>query len=78
MNLVNERNPKKKSLIDELSFFENKKSKPAFNSIDETLFDKEMSIIEKDNETIRLLDSSQNGFLLNSNDGLGQNRLDSL
>lgn len=37
-----------------------------------------MSIIEKDNETIRLLDSSQNGFLLNNNDGLGQNRLDSL
>jgi hypothetical protein len=40
-----------------------KKSKPIFNSIDETFFGNEdMSIIEKDNETLKLLNSFENGL----------------
>lgn len=40
-----------------------KKSKPIFNSIDETLFGNgDMSIIEKDNETLKLLNSFENGL----------------
>jgi len=48
----------KKSVVEEFSLDQNR-SKPIFNSIDGSIFDKdEMSMIERENDSVRLLNTS--------------------
>lgn len=67
----------KKSVVEEFSLDQNR-SKPIFNSIDGSIFDKdEMSMIERENDSVRLLNTSENDIMLKEKN-LSSNRFDDL
>lgn len=51
-----------------MSFLNTKRSKLVFNSVDSSMMfnHDEVSIIERDNESVKMLDVSQTGMMLNS------------